>query len=262
MQMSAQALSGLSTHPPEKFPDIQAKVKAALYAVFPKMPTTAGEQYKSVLKNLTGGTRPMFDMAMDFGGSFPLAFTMFGSDGTLSGILNKNVLDTTDVVYRIDGDEAGTAALNASVLKLTTAPDANRLRTDGLRWVPKVNGDFKIPVVSIHTLGDMYVPFNMQQTFQKRTAAMGNSGWLVQRAIRGVSHCDFTIAEQVNAFDAMVKWERDGVKPAGDDVVTAATIAAPTYGCAHTVNTVGPDDVDVIADLRAMVVSRAACPPR
>jgi hypothetical protein len=262
MQVSAQALAGLANYPVGKFADIQATVISTLYTTFPSVPTTAGQKYKTVLKNLTGGTRPLFDLAMSQGGSFAPVFSWFGSDGTLSGILNKNVLDTTGVTYSIDGDEAETAALNAAVQKLSAAPDANRLRSDGLRWVPKVNGDFQIPVVSIHTLGDMYVPFSMEQVFQRRTAAMGNSDWLVQRAIRGVGHCDFTIAEQVNAFDAMVKWERDGVKPGGDDVVTAATVAAPSYGCAHTVNTLGPDDDATIAALRAMVVSQAACPSR
>ena len=97
-------------------------------------------------------------------------------------------------------------------------------------------------MVSIHTLGDLFVPFHMQQVYQKRVAAKGNGAWLVQRAIRGASHCDFSVAEQTEAFDAMIKWERDGIKPAGDDVVTAATVAAPTYGCTYTRNTLGPDD--------------------
>ena len=30
----------------------------------------------------------------------------------------------------------------------------------------------------------------------------------MQRAIRGVSHCDFTVAEQARAFDDMVNWEQ------------------------------------------------------
>ena len=33
---------------------------------------------------------------------------------------------------------------------------------------------------------------------------------------------DSDVIEQVEAFEAMVKWERDGIKPSGDDVVTAA----------------------------------------
>jgi len=74
----------------------------------------------------------------------------------------------------------------------------------------------------------------MEQIYNKRVAAKGNASWLVQRAVRGISHCDFTLTEQVEAFDAMIKWERDGVKPAGDDVVTAATVADPKYGCTFT----------------------------
>ena len=42
------------------------------------------------------------------------------------------------------------------------------LRRDGLRWIPQVNGIFRIPVVSLHTLGDLYVPFHMQQIFRER----------------------------------------------------------------------------------------------
>jgi hypothetical protein len=32
--------------------------------------------------------------------------------------------------------------------------DANRLRRDGLRWIPLTSAKYHIPVVSIHTLGD------------------------------------------------------------------------------------------------------------
>jgi hypothetical protein len=94
------------------------------------------------------------------------------------------------------------------------------------------SGNIHIPVVTLHTLGDLYVPFSMEQIYQKRVAAKGNSQWLVQRAIRGATHCDFTVAEQTEAFDAMVKWERDGVKPSGDDVVTPTTVAQPAQSLA------------------------------
>lgn len=155
---------------------------------------------------------------------------------------------------------AGSTTLNATAVKLTANPEANRLRRDGIRWVPVINGEFKIPVVSIHTLGDLFVPFSMQQVYQKRVAAKGNSSWLVQRAIRGASHCDFTVQEQTEAFDAMIKWERDGVKPTGDDVVTAATVAAPTYGCTYTRNTLGPDESGTTRALRPGILASATMP--
>ena len=99
----------------------------------------------------------------------------------------------------------------------------------------------------MHTLGDMYVPFAMQQSY----------------AQRGAAHCDFTVAEQVESFEALVKWEQGGAKPAGDDVLTAAVVAAPNYGCTFTNNATGPDDVKSTIDLRARIAATtAACPAR
>ncbi len=261
MQVTAQALAGLPKYPTANWADISAQVTSTLFTTFPSVPTAAGQKFVSVLQNITGGPRPLFAQGLAFGGSFPSAWGALGGDGTINGILTKNVLDTNAYTYTIDGDTAGSTALNASVLKLTAAADANRLRRDGLRWIPQINGEIKIPVVSIHTLGDLFVPFSMQQVYQKRVAAKGNSQWLVQRAIRGASHCDFSTAEQVEAFEAMVVWERDGIKPSGDDVVTPATVAAPTYGCTYTRNTLGPDDSGTTRALRpAILGSTPACP--
>ena len=262
VQVTAQALAGLPRYPTANWADISALVTSTLFTTFPSVPNgTAGARFKTVLQNITGGPRPLFDQGLAFGGSFPSMWGALGGDGTISGILNKSMLDTRSYTYRIDGDTAATDALNAAVLKLTPADGANRLRRDGLRWIPAVNGEFKIPVVSIHTLGDLFVPFSMQQVYRQRAEAKGNGAWLVQRAIRGASHCDFTVAEQVAAFEAMVAWERDGVKPAGDDVLTAATVAATTYGCTHTDNTLGQDDSGTTRTLRgAILASTPACP--
>jgi hypothetical protein len=261
MQVTAQALAGQAAYDTAKFADIKAGVDATLFTTFPSVPTATGLKYLSVVKNITGGPRPLFDQGVAFGGSFGSAYGTFGSDGTVTGILNKSVLDTTAYTYTIDGDAAGTTALNAAAQKLKGTTDANRLRRDGLRWIPVINGEINIPVVSIHTLGDLFVPFSMEQVYQKKVAAKGNSAWLVQRAIRGASHCDFTVAEQVEAFDAMIKWERDGIKPTGDDVVTPATVAATSYGCTYTRNTMGPDESGTTRALRpAILGSTPACP--
>jgi hypothetical protein len=127
--------------------------------------------------------------------------------------------------------------------------------------IPQINGEFKIPGVSIHTLGDLFVPFIMQQVCQKRVAAKGNGGWLVQRAIRGASHGDFTVAGQVAAFDDRVQWESDGIRPAGVDVLTPATVAASNCGCSHTRKTLGPDDGGTMRALRpAILATTPPCP--
>ena len=256
MQVTAQAIAGVPSYPFQKWSEISTLVTGALFSQFPASPitpTALGQKYLSVVENITGGVRPLFGLGVAYGGSFPSAWGTFGGDGTINGILNRSVLDTTAYTYTITGDPDGSAALNAITLKISPEPDANRLRTDGLRWVPKVNGDFRIPVVSIHTLGDLFVPFSMQQVFRERTEAKGNGAWLVQRAIRGASHCDFTVAEQEAAFDDMIRWERDGVRPDGDDVLTAATVAQPTYGCTFTDDTLGPDDSATTRALRKLI---------
>jgi hypothetical protein len=261
MQVTAQALAGVPDYPTAMWSDVKTLVTDMLFTIFPSTPTATGEKYLSVLKNLTGGTRPMFDLGMTIGGSFPSSYGTFSSDGTIAGILNKNVLDTNSFTYTIDGDAPESTALNASAQKLTAAADANRLRKNGLRWIPLINGEFKVPVVSIHTLGDLFVPFSMEQVYAKRAADKGNSTWLVQRAIRGVSHCDFTVAEQARAFDDMITWERDGIKPPGDDVMTPATVAAATYGCAFTNNTLGPDESQTTSTLRPLTLANSTpCP--
>ena len=269
MQVTAQAVAGTPDTAFTSWSTIVAQVTAALFSSFPsasapsaQIATTAtGANYASVLQNITGGARPLFAQGLAYGGAFPSAYGTFGSDGTVNGILTKRVADTNGFTYTIDGDAVASTALNAVVQKVTAVPGANRLRRDGLRWIPKINGEFQVPVVSIHTLGDLYVPFSMEQVYQQRATAKGNSGWLVQRAIRGASHCDFTVAEQVDAFDAMIKWERDGVKPSGDDVVTAATVAGQTYGCAFTKNTLGPDESGTTKALRPIIqATTTACP--
>jgi hypothetical protein len=243
-QAAAQAAAGLATHPLEKWSDISATVTRELFDSFPTATTPTatirasakGEAFVTAVKNLTGGERPLFAQGMAYGGSFRFAYGAYGSDGTVNGILTENMLQN---------------------------PQANRLRSDGLRWIPAVDGAFNVPVVSIHTLGDLYVPFAMMQQYEQRAIANGNGKRLVQRAIRGAAHCDFTVAEQVQAFDALVRWEQQGVKPAGDVVLNPSVVAASNYGCAFTDNTLGQDDTPAVRTLRGKIAdTTAACPAR
>ena len=270
-QLAAQKEAGIpaTSWPVTNWADIQPQVIGKLFSSFPTtatptaaaVPTAQGQQLKTIVQNLTGGARPLFDV----GYAGPLQSTVwgtFGSDGTITGILNDRVVSTLNTVYQLDNDPAVSAAeqaYTASILKVAPVDDANRLRTDGLRWVPKTNARISVPVVTIHTLGDMYVPFSMEQIYKRRADKLGTSNLLVQRAIRGVSHCDFTFAEQAAAFDAMVNWEQKGVKPAGDDVLTPATVADPKYGCKFTDNNFTQDDSASTRAVRSNTAIIPAC---
>ena len=99
---------------------------------------------------------------------------------------------------------------------------------------PRINGTFSIPVVSMHTLGELFVPFHMQQVYARRAAANGNDDLLVVRAIRDINHCGFTLSEQIQAFADMVSWVDTGARPAGDDILDPVAVADPNFGCAFT----------------------------
>lgn len=265
-QVAAQQLANvpLTKFPITDFATLAPGIQSALWTTFPTVSNAQGDKLKNVVMNLSGGARPFYAEGWANTSNQNNIWSSLGGDGTINGILNANVLDTTQLFYKVDASSASTTAVdtafNAAAFKITPTANANRLRRDGLRWIPVANGDISIPVVSIHTLGDLFVPFKMEQVYAARVKAKGNDRWLVQRAIRDVGHCAFTAAEATAAFDDMVKWEAGGAKPAGDDVTTAATVAAPTYGCAFTRNTPSAEDFTAPAIRAAFQANYPACP--
>ena len=265
-QVAAQQLAGLPMNkfPVTDFAAIAPAIQSALWATFPTLSNSQGDKLKTVVMNLSGGDRPFYKEGWANAGNQGNIWASLGGDGSINGILNGNILDTTGLTYKIDATSPTVSALDTyfttNAFKITPTADVNRLRTDGLRWIPLANGDINIPVVSIHTLGDLFVPFKMEQVYAARTKAKGTDKWLVQRAIRDVGHCAFTAAEATTAFDDMIKWEAGGAKPAGDDVTTAATLASPTYGCGFTKNTPSAEDYTAPAGRAAFQANYPACP--
>ncbi|HET8939765.1 MAG TPA: hypothetical protein VFN67_40275 [Polyangiales bacterium] len=241
-QWAAEKLAGVpyTTGPVSDPAALRMQLQAALFKTYPTELTWAGVKLRDLVRNLTGGARSNFDQGYATKQWQDALWTTVGGDGTINGILAKPVTDTREIVYQFDADPAINAeerAFNDEIHRSTPEPDANGLRSDGLRWIPQVNGEFEIPVVAMHTLGDLYVPFKMQQIYRQRAQEKGSETWLTQRAIRGTGHCEFTIAEQVSAFEAMVRWEQDGVRPDSDEVLDPAAVSSATYGCKFTDNT-------------------------
>jgi pimeloyl-ACP methyl ester carboxylesterase len=200
-----------------------------------------GENFKNLVELRSGGDRPNFDEAWFFWNTFPdfgsgpgnFLFDLGIGDGTLPRTPGNGV-DNTDVVYQFDGDPALTAeeqALNDGIIRVEQDSQG---RKGGLAQVPRTTGNITIPVLSLHNLGDLFVPFHNEVVYAQRVADQGNSNLLVQRAIRGVNHCEFTPTEFATAFLDLVAWEQAGVKPAGDVVLDPAAVADPLYGCNFT----------------------------
>ena len=208
-------------------------VKAALGSPYPAVLNLQGQKLRGVTQNVSGGPRPAFASSFFAWGNF--LFTV-GTTGTGDiGVAPGNVQDNSTRVYQIDSDPALSTdeiVLNANVLRVTQDPQGRH--PNGLSNIPPILANFGIPVLTIHTIGDLFVPLSMEQIYARRAAAQGTSGLLVQRAIRDHNHCGFVVAEEEAAFTALVNWVTNGVKPVGDDILTPAVVADPKFGCTFT----------------------------
>ena len=218
----------------------QQAVRSRLWREFPAAVTAQGERFRAIVMNLTGGRRPFFAEGFADPGMQELLWATGDRDGTLNGILNGNVADTRALVYRFATSggplSAEEQSFNARIGRAVPVQDANRRRRDGLRWVPQLQGEFDVPVITLHALGDLYVPMRFEQIYRERASAHGREKFLVQRLVRAAAHCGVTPLEAAAAFDDLVAWADGAPKPAGDDVLSAAALAAPDAGCRFTRN--------------------------
>jgi pimeloyl-ACP methyl ester carboxylesterase len=216
-------------------------LKAALGPAYPTVLNSLGLQFKEAIENLTGGQRPIFDQ----GWSGPFSGT--GGNFILGQASTGAGRENLDTIYQFDGDPALSPAeqlFNDSIIRLAADPKYRHKEglgpfpgTRGETNSPPISGDIDIPVITLHTIGELFVPFSMEQIYARRVAAHGKADLLVSRAIRDVNHCGFTIPEQVRAFNDLVNWVTNGVRPAGDAILDPAVVAAPNFGCAFTEGT-------------------------
>ena len=232
----AQALAGV----PAQFPfpanyqtAVVPGVKAALGAAYPVVLNAQGLALAGVTQNISGGPRPAFATSFAVWGNFLFTVGVTGGD---IGVAPGNVQDNSDTLYQIDSDPALSPAefgLNATVLRVALDPQGRH--PNGLANIPPISGRLPIPVLSLHTIGDLFVPFSMEQIYARRAAAQGAADLLVTRAIRDHGHCGFAVQEETAAFTDLVNWVTNGVRPAGDDILTPAAVGDPKFGCQFSV---------------------------
>jgi hypothetical protein len=206
-------------------------------------PSAAGAAWMSSVEQMSGGSRPGFPGAAAYWSSFgfapltdaPFLFGVYpGLTGGTIGYADGNVADNTRAVYQLDGDPAlsdAEQALNRSVLRVaaTGTPTTDPARTE----LPDIAGNPRVPVLSMHDLGDLFVPISMDQIYAEQVKAHG-ADLFVDRAIRGTGHCEFSDQELATGFTDLVAWAHTGHKAAGDAVLDARAVADPAFGCRFT----------------------------
>jgi pimeloyl-ACP methyl ester carboxylesterase len=215
----AQALTDIHAYPlPQDYSTVVVpRIKQALAG--------RDDQFRAVVATLSGGARPGTDAAyaywQDF--LFDLVTTPNG-DSLATNPLQLATNSTTR--YRPNSP----VNVNAAVQRVRAANPVAR-DTWALTQIPAVQGLPSAPVVSLHGIGDMFVPFSMEQDYRDDVARFGRTHLLVQRAIRTIDHCEFSPAEVGNAWHDLTAWVDRGTRPSGDDVRRTDD---PRYGCRFT----------------------------
>jgi dienelactone hydrolase len=209
----------------------------------PPQLTAAGRTWSDVVERRSGGERPGFTSAFAYWNAarslspladLPFLFGVYpGLTGGTSNIAEGNVTDNRGVFYRSTDRIWPTLAewrLNADVLRVRRTASAD----PGLAGIPRIDGRPPVPVLALHDLGDLFVPFSMPQRYAAEAARHGLSHRVVTRAIRGVGHCDFTTGELRRGFDDLMSWARTGRPAGGDAILNRRAVADPAFGCRYT----------------------------
>jgi pimeloyl-ACP methyl ester carboxylesterase len=194
--------------------------------------TEKGESFKDFVEIGTGGERVTFDAGWyywhglaDPTGNF--FFSLGEGDGTIAnrrGLVAQNSDMTYAEEYGFEIDD---------IVKRQTATSKTRIPWYINQPAPIIKGRPWMPVLTMHTTGDLFVPIEMEQIYAREMQWNQQADkFLVQRAIRDVGHCTFTSAEWQQSYNDLFSWVETGVKPAGEDLVN--DISSPSLGCEWT----------------------------
>jgi pimeloyl-ACP methyl ester carboxylesterase len=193
----------------------------------------AGQKYKAATMYRTGGKRPLYDAAFANAAFFQnylqgLDFAMDPTWGVGRGI----AVDNMDRVFQLDDDPAISPeeqALNNGIERIASDGEF-----DFEDVMFPVHGNIEIPVLSLHAIGDFFVPFGHERIYAQKVADAGRSNLLRTRIIRSTEHCGFSGEETAEAFMALAAWVENGITPQGDDVLDPENIAEDDFGCRFT----------------------------
>jgi pimeloyl-ACP methyl ester carboxylesterase len=230
--VTAQTLSGIDAYPPgpdyvtKVVPQIEAKLGLTnLTPGGPDTVTPEGAQLRAITVNQSGGDRPGATAGFAYWKDFLFSLAAPAPPGADPGRVATNLFTHYRPNSPVD--------VNRQVRRITPRDWLTRL-SPALTDVARIDGRPTVPVLSLHGLGDMFVPFVMEQEYRADVARNGRTNLLVQRAIRTVNHCEFSPREAASAWDDLVTWVDHGPRPAGDVVDNPAVVARPDYGCRFT----------------------------
>jgi pimeloyl-ACP methyl ester carboxylesterase len=183
--------------------------------------TARGRQFDSVVKYLMGADQAGNDLPLRLQGlkrRFLMNLNYRPRDVENNPNPGSRAASTVHIRYRIDPGLGLTEdELNARVRRVQPAKDARSPIANPV--YAERTGRITVPLLTLHETGDAWVPLSLEQSYRRRTIAAGTDHLLVQRVLRGGSHCGFDGDMREQAFDDLVAWIERGVRPAGEDVL-------------------------------------------
>ncbi|SNS65311.1 hypothetical protein SAMN05421812_101271 [Asanoa hainanensis] len=231
-QLTSEALSGITTYPAGAdyltavVPAVQQKLGiATITPVAPEPANPLGQQFRDITVNQSGGPRPGAAAAFAYWKNFLFSLSAPAASSETPaqdpGLISTNLFTRYKPNTPVD--------VNRSVRRVAPEEPYQRL-SRRLTQVPKIEGRPRVPVLSLHGLGDLFVPFGNELQYKADVDRNGRGRLVVQRAIRSTEHCEFSPTEVGTAWDDLVTWVRHDRKPAGDRL-DPKSVAAPDYGC-------------------------------
>jgi hypothetical protein len=150
-------------------------------------------------------------VGLPFGFGYPHAEIEQRAGGNPSW--NTGVSYRTQVARSIDRDEVQALYRQAGLsleADLRTLDRAPRIAADPravaylARYVT-LTGRLQVPVLTLHTTGDGFVPADNEQAYASAARTAGNGRLLRQLFVHRAGHCAFTSAEIITAFRALMQ---------------------------------------------------------
>ncbi len=197
-------IPGAPTAPPPEidFNDLVPAIIGAISAnPFPAIELAGVEQVSIPFSGFPVGVPELVETILT-----ALFFNFEATNDLIERAHGHSVFDNTATVYAGSSNDA---ALNAGVERIASTPDADNTLE---HWY-QPDGKLSFPVLTLHTSRDPLVPLFHEPVYAAIVDAAGKSDLLVQRVIDGFGHCTFTLEEQIEAFQDLVNWVENGVKP-------------------------------------------------
>ena len=115
--------------------------------------------------------------------------------------------------------------LNGDLSTLTANADIEPSR-QGLQWMLRTStptGELQVPLLATHTTVDLLAPVEYQEEYAETVRQAGKNALFRQAFVSRAGHCNFTVAENVAAIDAMDQRIQTGH---WDSVATTAHLQA------------------------------------